>query len=541
VLVADPARADGGRTDAVPAEQERTAYVIASTSEPHWAPRPVLALGVRVVQYGLPLLAGSVAAELVARQLVGHLPNVATIAAALTAAVAVSLLVSRLTLRLAPLAMLLKMTMIFPDHAPTRLRVARRSTSADDIRRRLSSPSADEQDAAVTMLALVSALGRHDRHTRGHSERVRLFCDLLSRELGLSEADSGRLRWAALIHDVGKLEVAVTVLNKPGRLNANEWAQIRMHPQAGARLAQPLAEWLGPWFAGIAEHHERYDGTGYPMGLAGEQISAAGRAVAVVDAYETMTAARSYKAAVTAVAARAELTRCAGTHFDPAMVRAFLGIALPRLLWSVGPLAFFVNLPFLRWVGDGGARFAQASSTAVNAAGVSAVVVASGTLPALAAEPPQQPAGRQGVHQQVKAKPGHANKPASTKTGPSAEHRPGSKGGGKPGAKPGATAPTDVPATGPGSPATSSSAPFDDPTLQPTDEPRAEPAAETTGTDGSGKGDSSGKGGQGRGQGSGKGIGIGSGNGIGNGSGDGKDHKGTGSSTTDVLSDGSDG
>ena len=137
------------------------------------------------------------------------------------------------------------MTMIFPDHAPTRLKVARRSTSADEIRRRLTSGRTDEQEAAVTMLSLVTALGRHDRHTRGHSERVRLFCDLLSRELGLSEADAGRLRWAALIHDIGKLEVAVTVLNKPGRLNVHEWAQIRMHPQAGARLARPLARGSG--------------------------------------------------------------------------------------------------------------------------------------------------------------------------------------------------------------------------------------------------------------------------------------------------------
>ncbi len=108
--------------------------------------------------------------------------------------------------------------------------------------------------------------------------------------------------------------------------------------------------------------------------------------MAVVDAFETMTAARSYRVAVTAVAARAELTRCAGTHFDPAMVRAFLAIALPRLLWSVGPLAFCLNVPFLRWIGDGGVHFAQAASTtavtAANAVGVTAAVVATGALPA---------------------------------------------------------------------------------------------------------------------------------------------------------------
>lgn len=363
--------------------------MIASSAEPQWAPRPLLALAVRAAQYGLPLVTGTLATWLLAPILVGVLPYAVAWLVSLSIAVAVSLVVSRLTMRLAPLALLLRMTMIFPDHAPSRLKVARRSTGADEISRRLVSERTEEHEAAVTMLALVTALGKHDRHTRGHSERVRLFCDLLARELGLNEGDAGRLRWAALIHDIGKLEVSAAVLNKSRRLDRDEWAQVRMHPEAGARLAQPLREWLGPWFAGIPEHHERFDGSGYPLGLAGEQISLAGRAVAVVDAFETMTAARSYKAAVTAVAARAELTRCAGTHFDPAMVRAFLAIALPRLLWSVGPLAFVINVPFLRLIGDGGVRLAQVAgstaSGAVNAAGVTAVVVATGAMPTAAA------------------------------------------------------------------------------------------------------------------------------------------------------------
>jgi hypothetical protein len=186
----------------------------------------------------------------------------------------------------------------------------------------------------------------------------------------------------ALIHDVGKLEVSAGILNKPGTLDNSEWQVVREHPATGARLARPLAEWLGPWFPGIMQHHERYDGTGYPLGLAADQITLAGRAVAVVDAFETMTSARAYQAARTVVAARAELTRCAGTHFDPAIVRSFLEIALPRLLWAVGPLAFVVNAPFVRWIGDGGARIVDltgvTAQAAVNAAGVTAVVVTSG-------------------------------------------------------------------------------------------------------------------------------------------------------------------
>ncbi|GAA4360627.1 HD-GYP domain-containing protein [Angustibacter luteus] len=362
-----------------------------------WRGRPLLALGVRAVQYGVPLLLGTILARVSVALLADHTTTLVAAGVGLAVAVVTSLAASRASMRLAPLAVLLQMTMIFPDRAPSRVKVARRSTSAKELRQLLASRDATAQEAAVTMLALVTALSRHDKHTRGHSERVRLFCDLLSNELGLSEGDRGRLRWVALIHDIGKLQVSALILNKPGALDDDEWTAIRAHPTAGALLAHPLAEWLGPWYSGIIQHHERFDGTGYPMGLAGEEISLAGRAVAVVDAFETMTAARSYKAARTVVAARAELTRCAGTHFDPTIVRAFLAIALPRLLWSVGPLAFLLNAPFLKWVGDGGARLADVAGAtahgAASAAGVTALVVASGSLPtAVAGTPAPAPA-----------------------------------------------------------------------------------------------------------------------------------------------------
>ncbi len=363
------------------------------SDDQEWQARAWSAAALRAVIVGVPVVAGWVCSRILARQLGGLSPRWLSVVVILGAAILVSILVSRLTNRLMPLAVLLKMTMIFPDKAPSRLKVARRTTSVADIKGRLDSPRLEEQDAAATMLALVTALGRHDRHTRGHSERVRLFCDLLSEQLRLPAADAGRLRWAALIHDIGKLQIPTAVLNKPGKLDDREWDLIRQHPDAGARLAAPLAEWLGPWFTGIAEHHERYDGTGYPRGLAATAISPAGRAIAVVDAFETMTASRSYKSARTTLAARAELTRCAGTHFDPAMVRAFLGIALPRLLWSVGPLAFLVNAPFLRLVGEGGLRVGNVVGTstlgAANAASVAAVAVAVGASPtAVAATPP---------------------------------------------------------------------------------------------------------------------------------------------------------
>ena len=362
-----------------------------SKTEGQWQGRPWLAGLVRAAIIGIPVLAG----WLVSRALFGLVERETTgrmaVAVLLVVGVAVSVLVARVTNQFLPLSALLRMTMISPDQAPSRLKVARRTNSLRDIQARLSSQHLDEQDAAATMLALVTALSRHDRHTRGHSERVRLFCDLICRELALSPADAGRLRWAALVHDIGKLEVPASVLNKPGKLDGREWDLIREHPDAGARLAEPLKDWLGPWFSGIAEHHERFDGTGYPRGLVAAAISPAGRAIAVVDAYETMTASRSYKSARTALAARAELARCAGTHFDPDMVRAFLAIALPRLLWSVGPLAFLVNAPLLRAVGQGGMRIGSAVSattaSAANVAGVTAVALAVGTTPAAASSP----------------------------------------------------------------------------------------------------------------------------------------------------------
>ena len=120
-------------------------------------------------------------------------------------------------------------------------------------------------------------------------------------------------------------------LNKPGKLDHYEWEIIKNHPLEGARLTAPLAGWLGEWANTIAEHHERYDGVGYPYGLKGEQISLGGRIVAVADSFDTMTTVRSYKTAMNPKAARAELAACAGSQFDPKVVRAFLDVSIGRL------------------------------------------------------------------------------------------------------------------------------------------------------------------------------------------------------------------
>ncbi|HEY0486677.1 MAG TPA: HD domain-containing phosphohydrolase [Mycobacteriales bacterium] len=343
-----------------------------------WVTRPWLGLGVRVAVLAVPLAASFAAVEIVPRTLPAALPRWAAVLATASAALLVGLVAERTARRMLPLSGLLRMTMLFPDRAPSRLRVLRASASTRELRNRLAADDSDAADAAAATLALITALGAHDRRTRGHSERVRVFADLLGGELGLPEPDLDRLRWAALLHDIGKLEIAAQVLNKPGRLDADEWDRVRSHPLDGAALAAPLMDWLGGWGRGIPEHHERYDGRGYPLGLAADGISRAGRVIAVIDAFETMTAARSYKSPMTTRAARAELARCAGDHFDPQVVRAFLGISLPRLLWAMGPVAFLVHLPFLRSLESAGAHV---GSAVASASGATVIAVGAAVVP----------------------------------------------------------------------------------------------------------------------------------------------------------------
>lgn len=187
------------------------------------------------------------------------------------------------------------------------------------------------RDAAVR--SLLRAVEVKDGYTRAHSERVAYASVLIARQLGMGEQRIVLLRYAALLHDVGKLGVPTRLLTKSGPLDADERETIQRHPQCGADLVRDL-DFLGEGRDGILHHHERLDGRGYPSGLAGDAIPEFARVIAVADAFDAMTSTRSYRRSRPIEAALTELHRCSGDQFDPRMVTA-LETALRRYGWPL--------------------------------------------------------------------------------------------------------------------------------------------------------------------------------------------------------------
>jgi putative nucleotidyltransferase with HDIG domain len=371
-----------------------------------WVARPFTAGLIRVLVVLVPAVAGALASWQVSRvweQPSEFWPTVGWFLTLVAVAVAVVLVVQRFARRFLPLAWLFSLTMAFPDQTPSRMVTARRAASRRARRKALdrlgeSGLGRNAGEASEAALVLVAALGAHDRRTRGHSERVRTLADLLAKEAGLSDVERDKLRWGALLHDIGKLAVPGEILNKPDRPNDEEWATLQRHPEEGAHLVEPLVTWLGPWSDAVGHHHEKWDGSGYPHGLAGEDISLGARILAVADAYEVMTAARAYKVPMSAVAARKELIAGSGTHFDPALVRAFMGISLGALWWTTGVAALLAQIPLLGRVGalPGVTRIrAGLAGSATAAATVGALVVAG--VVGGQSNPGEPAAARQGV------------------------------------------------------------------------------------------------------------------------------------------------
>jgi two-component system cell cycle response regulator len=175
-----------------------------------------------------------------------------------------------------------------------------------------------------TILALAEALDVRHSGTAKHSQTVAEYAELIARELDLPKDVVERVRIGGVLHDVGKIGIPDSVLNKPGPLNEDEWVDMREHPLIAARiLDSATVEDIRSW---VLSHHERHDGQGYPNGLAGEDIPLEARILAVSDAYEAMTSDRAYRPALTPEDARAELVRGAGSQWDPRVVDAMLRV-----------------------------------------------------------------------------------------------------------------------------------------------------------------------------------------------------------------------
>lgn len=177
-------------------------------------------------------------------------------------------------------------------------------------------------DTLSAIFALAETVDAKEHYANSHWKKVREFAALLATAVELDEEEVRHLETSACLHDIGKISVSEKILNKRGQLKPDEWAVIKTHPQVGVNIASRAPE-LSHCLPGILHHHERYDGTGYPIGLKGEEIPLEARILAIADAFAAMTSVRSYSKALSVEKAMAELQRGAGTQFDPNLVDIF--------------------------------------------------------------------------------------------------------------------------------------------------------------------------------------------------------------------------
>jgi hypothetical protein len=189
----------------------------------------------------------------------------------------------------------------------------------------LSQYEAERRAQAATMRAFIQVIETKDLYTRGHSERVSEGVGMLGRQLGLTDDRQSALEHAGLLHDVGKVGVPTSIIQKPGRLDDSEMDAIRLHPARGVELIGNIP-FLEEVKSAVLHHHEKYDGTGYPAGLSGENIPYFARIIGIVDAFDCLTSTRSYRPAREVEETLKILIQDRYTHFDPDLVDAFVEV-----------------------------------------------------------------------------------------------------------------------------------------------------------------------------------------------------------------------
>jgi len=202
--------------------------------------------------------------------------------------------------------------------------VKRHNDRLREINLRLEENVRDRTQALLE--GLIAALDYRDAETQWHSRRVSLYSRRLAQQLGVDEPELTTIEHGALLHDIGKIGVRDRVLLKPGPLDANEWTEMKRHPELGWALLQRV-DYLRPASIVVLQHQEKWDGSGYPFGLRGDTIVVGARVFHVVDALDAITSDRPYRKARGYGDARAEIVRCRGSQFDPRVVDAFLEIS----------------------------------------------------------------------------------------------------------------------------------------------------------------------------------------------------------------------
>ena len=180
-----------------------------------------------------------------------------------------------------------------------------------------------ESATVQLMSSLQNAMEEKDYYTAGHTMRVTEYAVMLGRAMELAESDLVVLRRAAQFHDIGKLVVDLSCIQKPGKLTEDEWLLIKKHPSVGANIIKPLGFMEREQFI-IRHHHERMDGRGYPSGLMGDELDILTKILVVVDSYDAMTSKRNYRRNLSMDEAIAELRRCSGSQFDTEVVEYFV-------------------------------------------------------------------------------------------------------------------------------------------------------------------------------------------------------------------------